>query len=90
MAARARSRGCRSGRCKYKMNSRLRFLRDLSRSFYPGRNIIDVRLKSINDRKDGNFGTYDEEASIGSDIPKIGKVLDFFEYVYSLRTNFKL
>lgn len=69
-------RDCRTGRCKIKLNRRLRMLRDLSKSLYPETNVIDITLKTLHNRKDGPFGRYEKESSIGYDIPKIGEFYD--------------
>lgn len=75
IAEKDKMRGCRSGKCKFKLNSRLRILKDLSKAFFPGRNLVDVTLKSLHNRQDGTFGEYKKEEPIGYDIPKFGKYL---------------
>lgn len=64
---------CRPGRCKVKLNRRLRTLRDLSKTLYPETNLIDITLKTLHNREEGDFGIYNKEGSIGYDIPEIGK-----------------
>jgi len=76
IAEKDKMRGCRSGKCKFKLNSRLRLLRDLSKAFFPGKNLVEVTLKSLHNRqKEGTFGDFNAEESIGYDIPKLGKSL---------------
>jgi len=72
-------RGCRSGKCKFKLNSRLRILRDLSKSFFPGKNFVDSTLKSLHNRRDGTFGEFNSDESNGFDIPKLGKFMYIFQ-----------
>lgn len=64
---------CRSGKCKFKLNSRLRLLRDMTRAFDPRKNLVDVTLKSLHNRQEGTFGEFNSEDSIGYDIPKLGE-----------------
>ena len=72
-AGKDRTRGCRTWRCKLKQNGRLRYLRDFAKQFYPSANSLELALRSLNERKDGTFGSFNEEESEGYDIPKIGK-----------------
>lgn len=73
IAEKDKMRGCRSSKCKFKLNSRLRLLRDMSKAFFPGKNLVDVTLKSLHDRQEGTFGEFNTEESNGYDIPKLGK-----------------
>lgn len=70
-ADRGKMTDCKSGRCKIKLNRRLRILRDLSKTLYPDSKIIDITLKTLHNREDGDFGIFDKEGSIGYDIPQI-------------------
>lgn len=73
-AAREKTKGCKSGKCKFKLNSRLRILRDLSQTFYPGTKLVDIKLKSLHSRKlDGQFGKLHTDDTMGYEIPKFGK-----------------
>lgn len=74
-AAKDKSRGCRSWRCRLKQSGRLRYFRNLSKQFYPSTNSLELALRSLNERQDGSFGSLSEEESEGYDIPKIGKKL---------------
>ncbi|XP_052811414.1 uncharacterized protein LOC128239027 [Mya arenaria] len=71
IAAKDKLRGCRNGKCKFKLNNRLRILRDLSKSFYPGTSSVDIKLKALHSRDmQGTFGEFANQDSIGYDIPK--------------------
>lgn len=70
-AAKDKSRGCRSWRCRLKQSGRLRYFRNLSKQFYPSTNSLELALRSLNERQDGSFGSLSEEESEGYDIPKI-------------------
>jgi len=84
LAAKSKMRGCKNGKCKFK-HSRLRILRDLSKTFYPGSRSVDVTLKALHDRDmQGTFGEFQNQDSLGYDIPKFGKFYVIFYVRYVL------